>query len=193
MDENRELIQRIQQGEDVFEEFVKKNEGLIYGNVHKVFNEQYCKGIIDYEDACNLALYYAYKAILNFDLSKDIAVSTYLVPCIYYGVLQSFYRPKKKRDRYQFIYLDEEIPSDQKKQVDWYDRLPKSEFDDYYHLLLELDDLMDEFTLPEQQVFFLYYIDGQVQAEIGKQLGITQVQVCRLLKKIRQKLEQYYH
>lgn len=193
MDENKELVRRIQQGEDLFDVFVKKNEGLIYGNVHKVFNESYCKGIIDYEDACNLALYHAYQAILKFDFSKNMAVSTYLTPCIYYGLKEAIRRPKKKRDRYQLVYIDAEVnhQKEDKKQT-WHNQIERHGFDDYYHLISELDDLMSHSTTTEQQIFFLYYIEGMVQSEIGKQLGMSQVQVSRTLTKIREKLKKYY-
>lgn len=194
MDENKELVRRIQQGEDLFDVFVKKNEGLIYGNVHKAFNESYCKGIIDYEDACNLALYHAYKAILKFDFSKNLSVSTYLTPCIYYGIKEAITRPKKKRDRYQFVYIDDEIKQQREgKKQTWHDQIEQHGFDDYYHLISELDDVVSCFTLTEQQVFFMYCIEGRVQSEIGELLGVSQVKISRTLTKIREKLKKYYH
>lgn len=194
MDENKELVRRIQNGEDLFDIFVKKNEGLIYKSVHKIFKSNYGKGIVEYEDICNFALLHAYKAVMKFDLTRDLSVSTYLFPCVYFGILQEIRDASRKQNGYELYFIENVKKLENGEEFkDWHSSIYRRGFDEYARLVLELTDLISVLPLEQQQIFFLYYIQGMVQAEIGQEMKISQVKVSRHLIKIKQFLKEHYN
>lgn len=56
------------------------------------------------------------------------------------------------------------------------------------HMLLE--DLMSRLSREEQHLIHMRYIDEQTQTAIANRLGISQVQVCRMEKKILKKMRE---
>lgn len=193
MDESKELIRRIQSGEDLFELFVKKNEGLIYKSVHKIFKSNYGKGVVEYEDICNFALFHAYKAVMKFDLTRDLSVSTYLYPCVYYGILQEIRDTTVKQHGYEICFIENGKKLENGEELnDWHNCIYRRGWDEYARLILELTDLIAILPIEQQQIFFLYYIQGMVQAEIGEKMQIPQVKVSRHLIKIKQFLKEHY-
>lgn len=53
---------------------------------------------------------------------------------------------------------------------------------------LEIDLMLSKLTERERKVIRLYYLEELPQSEIGKMIGITQVQVSRILSSIKEKL-----
>ncbi|MEG0721950.1 MAG: sigma-70 family RNA polymerase sigma factor, partial [Lachnospiraceae bacterium] len=51
-----------------------------------------------------------------------------------------------------------------------------------------LTQLLEELGKEERQLIYLRYFDNETQSAVGKKLGISQVQVSRLEKKILEHL-----
>ena len=58
------------------------------------------------------------------------------------------------------------------------------------HIVLE--ELVDGLEETEQKIIRLRYYENKTQTEIAKEIGISQVQVSRLEKKILKKMRQAY-
>ena len=64
------------------------------------------------------------------------------------------------------------------------------EKDEYNHLVdkITLDELINKLDEREKKVVILRFYKEQTQAQVGKILGITQVQVSRIEKKVLEKM-----
>lgn len=88
-----DLIYKYQQGQDVFEEILKKYDNLIYKIINKYPNNLlYTK-----EDKHQIALISLVKALKSFDITKNIKFSTYLTTIIQ-NDMNVIFRPCKKRE-----------------------------------------------------------------------------------------------
>ncbi len=52
-----------------------------------------------------------------------------------------------------------------------------------------IDDAISDFSLREQEIVRMRFIDGLTQVEIAKRLGVSQVQVSRLLRRTLRKIQ----
>ena len=84
---NTELLEKAINGDEVAkEEFVKNNMGLVYNVVYRFKNSNKLK-----EDLVQVGCLGLVKAINNFDLSYNVAFSTYAVPIIL-GEIKRYFR-----------------------------------------------------------------------------------------------------
>lgn len=67
----------------------------------------------------------------------------------------------------------------------------KDEKDEYNHLVnkITLDEIINNLEEKEKKVVILRFYKEQTQAQVGKILGITQVQVSRIEKKVLEKMK----
>ena len=92
--------------------------------------------------------------------------------------VESLYRPVYQKDGNEVMLLEKlEEPQVQEEMV--VDRL----------LLTQLLQMLER---EERQLIYLRYFENKTQAEVGKKLGISQVQVSRTEKKILQKMRDRY-
>lgn len=54
-------------------------------------------------------------------------------------------------------------------------------------------DLRDEMDPADRQVIDMFYVEQMKQREIADRLGISQVAVCRMLQKARERVHELYH
>ena len=53
-----------------------------------------------------------------------------------------------------------------------------------------LEDVISEFSEADQQAIRMRYLDGMTQVEIAKKLGISQVQVSRMLRRALRRIQE---
>lgn len=96
------------------------------------------------------------------------------------GEVESIYKPVYQKDGNEVSLLErlEEKESQEEKILD----------------RMVLGQLLNELEKEERQIIYLRYFENKTQSEIGKSLGISQVQVSRLekkiLKRMRDKIEE---
>lgn len=85
------------------------------------------------------------------------------------------------------IYNVEGQDSDERTLIDKI----KDEKDEYNHLVnkITLDEIINNLEEKEKKVVILRFYKEQTQAQVGKILGITQVQVSRIEKKVLEKMK----
>lgn len=86
MEDNILLIERLQQGEDVENEIINNNMGLVLSVVQKFLYSG-----VEYDDLAQIGTIGLIKAVRNFDLDRGVMFSTYAVPVII-GEIKKFLR-----------------------------------------------------------------------------------------------------
>lgn len=76
-----------------------------------------------------------------------------------------------------------EICGDDGKSVTIADRIKDEKADDFISKIM-LSDALDRLSLRDRNIIKLRFMEGKTQAEISEYLGISQVQVSRILKRI---------
>ena len=92
------------------------------------------------------------------------------------GEVESIYKPVYQKDGNEVALLErlEEKEPQEEKVLD----------------RIVLGQLLSELEKEERQIIYLRYFENKTQSEIGKSLGISQVQVSRLEKKILQRMRE---
>lgn len=196
---NNAIVVRFQQGDALaFDEFVTKNSDLIWSIVHSScsilvrFNKGY-----DQTEAYNLALFHTFLAMKDFELERGFQFTTFMYPRVYYGIRHDLgfdSRTVKRMSKYKIISLDEEIGNDKDgNAMIVADKVestnaPLSE----YLLFCELEDVISHLDEEEEVIFYLRFIEGLTQVEIGQQIGKGQVHVSRKLTKIKNYLKIHF-
>ena len=103
------------------------------------------------------------KATANYDFNKGVKFSTFAATVIRNEILMTF---RKKRINH-LIYLDELVDLSE----------------------ISTENILKELTGRESQILRLYTDEGMTQAEIARQIGVSQPYVSRILGKIQKKLE----
>ncbi len=93
------------------------------------------------------------------------------------GEVESIYKPVYQKD-------GNEVPLLERLEE-------KEEYEEKILNKLLLGKLLDELKKEERQLIYLRYFADKTQMEIGRELGISQVQVSRMEKKILQRLREY--
>lgn len=90
------------------------------------------------------------------------------------GEVESIYKPVYQKDGNEVSLVErlEEKESQEEKVLD----------------RMVLGQLLNELEKEERQIIYLRYFENKTQSEIGKTLGISQVQVSRLEKKILKRM-----
>ncbi len=86
MDQNLELLSRLKQGEDVEDEIIRQNTGLVLSVA-----KRFLYSGVEYEDLAQIGSIGLLKALRNFDLERGVMFSTYAVPVIA-GEIKKFLR-----------------------------------------------------------------------------------------------------
>jgi RNA polymerase sporulation-specific sigma factor len=101
-----DLIYKYQQGQDVFEEILKKVSNLMYKTINRYpTNVMYSK-----EDKYQVAQISLMKALKSFDITKNIKFSTYLTRIVT-NDMNTIFRKTKKRDE-NVNSLDEKLDTE---------------------------------------------------------------------------------
>ena len=200
----QELLEEVQKGnKEARDCMVQSNMGLVWSIVRRFANRGY-----ELEDLFQVGSIGLMKAIDKFDLSFDVKFSTYAVPMIT-GEVKRFLRDdgmikvsrslkengakvKQAREKLQASLgreptlqeISDESPTDGKEAC-LADRLPQEK--DSHEVLLNhmlLEQLLAELSEMERKLIELRYFGDKTQVQVAKELGISQVQVSRLEKRI---------
>ena len=188
MDRTLALIEQAHHGDKAAREMlVEENLGLVF-TVVKRFQGRGC----EMEDLVQIGSIGLLKAIDKFDSSYDVKFSTYAVPLIAGEIkrflrdeemilalessaqVESIYRPVYQGDGSDVLLMDklEEKENANERVLN--------------HMLLE--QLLKLLGEQERQLIDLRYFHDKTQMETARELGISQVQVSRMEKKILQKM-----
>lgn len=138
------------------------------------------------EDLFQIGLIGLVKTINTFDPDKGVKFSTYATPIIRNEILTTL---RKKRIIPAFS-LDEEYRLDNGDSVPRRDMIPSEySFENLVHSKIALDSNIVGMSEREKKILNLS-ASGKNQHQIAKEMGLSQPQISRILKKIREILEQ---
>ena len=208
MDHTIALIRRAHEGdENARAQLVEENTGLIWCVVKRFYGRG-----TEAEDLFQIGSIGLLKAIDKFDLGYDVKFSTYAVPMIT-GEIKRFLRDdgmlKVSRSLKEIAYkayqakealteklgrepLLEEIAEETGVEVMLLEKIADTggaEEKILDHLLLT--ELIKELKKDERKLLYLRYFADKTQTEIGEELGISQVQVSRMEKKILKTMREH--
>ena len=199
------LIARAQEGDrEAREVLIEKNLGLVHHIVKRFAGRGY-----EMEDLFQIGTIGLIKAIDKFDLSYEVQFSTYAVPMIT-GEIKRFLRDPsleeiaaetgmEREDVVLAMEAGVEVESIYKtvyqsdgNEIQLLDKVAagggsgvwEDEEKDRLlnHMLLE--QLLEELPEADRDLIRMRYFENMTQSEVAKNLGISQVQVSRLEKKI---------
>ena len=165
-------------------ELVEKNMGLVY-YIARSFQKSTTGGI-EYDDLVQEGMVGLVKAARAFDESKGILFSTYAWNCIKRRILLYIKRQRKhKRD----ISINQDIWGTDGDGAPMEEILGYSqkEYENVWKRDL-LERCIRSLNQSQREIVLLYYGKGLKQKEIAKQLGISQCQVCRIIKRCLEKM-----
>ena len=167
--------------------------------VHHIAKKFRDNDIFDYDDLVGYGMIGLVKAAKDFDETKGFKFSTYAVPKIYFSIKQAF------RD-----YSGRICNREARLKIYGSDNLPLV----FSHFIVEntngdcinveftsgdtTDEIIDKVNLDialskldkrMQDIFYLYYVKGLNQTEVGIKVGLSQISVSRKLAKIKKHLK----
>ena len=208
MEHTLALIEKAHEGDKAARDtLAEENMGLVWSMVRRFANRG-----VEMEDLCQIGSIGLLKAIDKFDPSFEVCFSTYAVPMIA-GEIRRFLRSEGMvRENGRDPTLAEiageldvtveeiveamesgaEVESLQKTiyqgenhDISLMDRIPEKE-NGQEKLLnrIFLEELLGRLPAKERQLIYMRYFQDMTQAQIAGKLGISQVQVSRMEKKI---------
>ena len=200
MTDNMEYIRRAHQGDkEARDALVTENMGLIWSIVRRFAGRGY-----ELEDLFQIGSIGLMKAIDKFDLSMDVKLSTYAVPMIT-GEIRRFLRDdgmikvsRSLKENAASLEAGAEVESiyrpvgrDDENGGCLMDRIAeKNSENDRVLNRMVLTALLKDLGEQEQQIILKRYFENKTQTVIASELGISQVQVSRLEKKILRQLRE---
>lgn len=182
------LLKRLNLGNHkCFEALTNQNVGLIWSIVKKFLGSGY-----EREDLYQIGCVGFIKAVRRFDLNLGYKLSTFAVPYIT-GEIKKFIRDdgiikisrgiKELGFRVRVDSINEEIFENGKEE-----RLERisNKIDEQSKIIekLSLDEAIKNLNYRDKKIIILRYFNGKTQSEVAKTLGISQVQVSRIERKI---------
>ena len=123
------------------------------------------------------------KAVNGFNASRDCVFSTYAVLCIKHELFRPF---QKKRIKVT-VSLDEPIPLESGDSVSFDDIVSDGKrFEDEIECAVTLKQFTEKLSEREREVLSLFK-DGMTQSQTAKALGVSQAQISRTVRKMRDK------
>ena len=163
-------------------ELVEKNMGLVY-YIARSFQKSTTGGI-EYDDLVQEGMVGLVKAARTFDESRGFLFSTYAGNCIQKEILAYMKRQRKHK---RSISINQDIRGFQGVPVEEALGFCQKEYENVWKRDL-LERCMGVLDQNQRKIVLLYYGKGLKQTEISKQLGISQAQVCRIIKKSLEKM-----
>lgn len=185
--DEKSLIKEVQEGnKEAFEILVIKNSGLVWCVVKKFYGRGY-----DLEDLYQIGSIGFIKAIQRFNIEYDYKLSTFAIPYIS-GEIKKFMRDDG------MIKISRSLKKDCKITIESINELfmenGKEEkieridckCDEQNKIVdkLTVQEIVNKLSLRDKTIIKLRYFKEKTQEQVAKVLGISQVQVCRLEKKI---------
>ena len=184
---NNSLLEEAASGNlEKMEILINQNIGLIWGIVKKFIGKGY-----ETEDLYQIACMGFIKAIKRFDTSYKVKLSTYAVPYIL-GEIKKFIRDdgiikiSRSVKGLGFKVLMESINEENNE------RKLFSEFDEQSKIIdkITIEELVENLNVRDKKIIKLRFYGEKTQAQVAKIMGISQVQVSRIEKRILKDLKE---
>ena len=184
---NNSLLEEAASGNlEKMEILINQNIGLIWGIVKKFIGKGY-----ETEDLYQIACMGFIKAIKRFDTSYKVKLSTYAVPYIL-GEIKKFIRDdgiikiSRSVKELGFKVLMESINEENNE------RKLFSEFDEQSKIIdkITIEELVENLNMRDKKIIKLRFYGEKTQTQVAKIMGISQVQVSRIEKRILKDLKE---
>ena len=184
---NNSLLEEAASGNlEKMEILINQNIGLIWGIVKKFIGKGY-----ETEDLYQIACMGFIKAIKRFDTSYKVKLSTYAVPYIL-GEIKKFIRDdgiikiSRSVKGLGFKVLMESINEENNERKIF------SEFDEQSKIIdkITIEELVENLNVRDKKIIKLRFYGEKTQAQVAKIMGISQVQVSRIEKRILKDLKE---
>lgn len=161
---NTELLEKAIEGDEAAkEEFVKRNMGLVYNVVYRFKNSSKMR-----EDLVQVGCLGLVKAINNFDMSYNVAFSTYAVPIIL-GEIKRYFRDEgsihvSRSVKENYLYLvkqKEEIEQQKGREISYKELAEAVNFDVY--------DVVEAFEANQ----FVSSLDEEINDDDNKKVSLS--------------------
>ena len=181
------IIERAQNGsKEDMTKLIEDNSRLVWSIVRRFNGRGY-----DIEDLYQIGSIGLIKAIQRFDTSFEVRLSTYAVPYIL-GEIKRFIRddgPIKisrsiKELNIKIIELQKEYLNKYGKEITLDQLSSGKDEENEITNRITIKKLISELKDNEKEVILLRYYKGKTQMQVAKILGITQVQVSRIERKV---------
>lgn len=172
---------------------IKKNTGLIWCVVKKFYGSGY-----DLEDLYQIGSIGFIKAVKRFKPEYGYQLSTFAVPYIS-GEIKKFMRDdgmikvsrSLKRDCKITIESINEIVMENGKEEKIERLIIKNDEQNKIVDKITIDDMVDRLSVRDKTIIKLRYFKEKTQAQVAKILGISQVQVSRIEKRILDDMKEH--
>lgn len=192
-DKNQTLIQKAQNGDEAsLTQLIEENNGLIWSVVRRFWYRQ-----IEPEDLYQIACIGFIKAVRRFDFTYEVELSTYAVQYIF-GEIKKFLRDDgiikisrhiketgfkvKIESINQLMYED----SSCEKQ----ERIVAEDTEEEMINKVLISSLLEHLKIRDKEIIELRYFKEKTQTEVAGILGISQVQVSRIERRLLKELKQ---
>lgn len=184
---NNSLLEEAASGNlEKMEILINQNIGLIWGIVKKFIGKGY-----ETEDLYQIACMGFIKAIKRFDTSYKVKLSTYAVPYIL-GEIKKFIRDdgiikiSRSVKELGFKVLMESINEENNERKIF------SEFDEQSKIIdkITIEELVENLNMRDKKIIKLRFYGEKTQTQVAKIMGISQVQVSRIEKRILKDLKE---
>ena len=187
MDRTLVLIGRAHQGDKAARDLLfEENTGLIYSVAKRFLGRG-----VEMEDLFQIGSIGLLKAVDKFDMSYDVKFSTYAVPMII-GEIKRYLRDdgilkvsRSLKENHYRIYQGEGT------EISLMDKLPEKE--NRQEKVLDrifLEEILGTLEAKERRLIYMRYFQNMTQMEIAHELGVSQVQVSRMEKRILRSLQE---
>lgn len=194
-DQDRALIVNAQKGdEECLTKLIEENNGLIWSVVRRFWYRQ-----IEPDDLYQIACIGFIKAVRRFDFDYKVELSTYAVRYIF-GEIKKFIRDDgiikisrqikeagfrvKMESINQYIYEDSDCEKQERMTLE-----KSSNEEDVINKVL-ISNLLEHLKIREKKIIELRYFKEKTQTEVAGILGISQVQVSRIERRLLRELKQ---
>jgi len=191
-DDNKTLIIKAQNGdEESLSKLIENNNGLIWSVVRKFWYRQQ-----EPEDLYQIACIGFIKAVKRFDFSYETSLSTYAVQYIF-GEIKKFLRDdgiikisrniKESGFKLKIESINQYIYEDNNSEKQEHIALEDNE-DKVINKVL-ISTLLDNLKIRDKEIIELRYFKEKTQTEVAGLLGISQVQVSRIERRLLNELK----
>ncbi len=193
-DKDRTLILNAQRGDEKsLTKLIEENNGLIWSVVRRFW---YCQ--IEPDDLYQIACIGFIKAVRRFDFEYKVELSTYAVRYIF-GEIKKFIRDDgivkisrniketgfklKMESINQYVYEDNNCEKQERITLE------NSNEEDVINKVL-ISNLLEHLKIRDKKIIELRYFKEKTQTEVAGILGISQVQVSRIERRLLKELKQ---
>lgn len=162
-------------------------EQMVLANYGIVFSVMQNLGVpVNDEDMFQTGILGLLKAINTFDSSKGYKFSTYAFPTVRNELLMAF--RKSKRSVIVAFSLDDNADIGNGESVPYAEMIAdgKDYEEDVVNSMLA-QQIFERLSQREKRIFEMAFVENKTQCEIASELGISQAQISRIIRRVGKK------